>query len=197
MMESFFHFHPWSMSRYLLLFGNNDGWTPSVDWDSSMEVQCQRQVKPFFSHVEAMCHNFIDFELKLFIAGNTYCVKFCDGIQWQEVAKTHKIIGQPKGYIPGNNKKVSKLAKSIGKVKWFDNAKGYGFILNAENEDVFVHYRAIMGDGYKSLNEGEEVEFLQTRSEKGWQAAEVERTATNSVGQDESAVEYENELDAV
>ena len=54
-----------------------------------------------------------------------------------------------------------------------------------------------MGDGYKSLNEGEEVEFLQTRSEKGWQAAEVERTATNSVGQDESAVEYENELDAV
>jgi len=95
-----------------------------------------------------MCHNFIDFELKLFIAGNTYCVKFRDEIY-------------------------------------------------AENEDVFVHYRAIMGDGYKSLNEGEEVEFLQTRSEKGWQAAEVERTATNSVGQDESAVEYENELDAV
>ena len=87
--------------------------------------------------------------------------------------------------------------KQTGTVKWFDNAKGYGFILNAENEDVFVHYRAIMGDGYKSLNEGEEVEFLQTRSEKGWEAAEVERTATDSVGQDESAVEYENELDAV
>ncbi len=89
------------------------------------------------------------------------------------------------------------MAKSIGKVKWFDNAKGYGFILNAESEDVFVHYRAIMGDGYKSLNEGEEVEFLQTRSEKGWQAAEVERTMAGDVIHDESTGEYENELDAV
>ncbi len=67
------------------------------------------------------------------------------------------------------------VAKSVGRVKWFDNAKGYGFILNENEEDVFVHYRAIMGEGYKSLNEGEEVEFIQTRSEKGWQAAEVDR----------------------
>lgn len=67
------------------------------------------------------------------------------------------------------------MSKSVGKVKWFDNAKGYGFILNEAEEDVFVHYRAIQGDGYKSLNEGEEVEFIQTRSEKGWQAAEVDR----------------------
>ena len=67
------------------------------------------------------------------------------------------------------------MSKSIGKVKWFDNAKGYGFILNQDDEDVFVHYRAIIGDGYKSLNEGEEVGFIQTKSEKGWQAAEVER----------------------
>jgi CspA family cold shock protein len=71
--------------------------------------------------------------------------------------------------------KGDSVSKSIGKVKWFDNAKGYGFILNQDNEDVFVHYRAIIGDGYKSLNEGEEVEFIQTRSEKGWQAAEVGR----------------------
>lgn len=47
--------------------------------------------------------------------------------------------------------------------------------MNQDEEDVFVHYRAIIGDGYKSLNEGEEVEFIQTKSEKGWQAAEVER----------------------
>lgn len=67
------------------------------------------------------------------------------------------------------------MSKSVGKVKWFDNAKGYGFILNEAEEDVFVHYRAIQGEGYKSLNEGDEVEFIQTRSEKGWQAAEVER----------------------
>ena len=72
------------------------------------------------------------------------------------------------------------MAKSVGKVKWFDNAKGYGFILNAEEEDVFVHYRSIMGDGYKSLSEGEEVEFIQTRSDKGWQAAEVERTMADN-----------------
>lgn len=67
------------------------------------------------------------------------------------------------------------MSKSVGKVKWFDNAKGYGFILNEAEEDVFVHYRAIQGEGYKSLNEGEEVAFIQTRSEKGWQAAEVDR----------------------
>lgn len=67
------------------------------------------------------------------------------------------------------------MSKSVGKVKWFDNAKGYGFILNEAEEDVFVHYREIQGEGYKSLNEGEEVEFIQTSSEKGWQAAEVNR----------------------
>lgn len=88
------------------------------------------------------------------------------------------------------------MAKSVGKVKWFDNAKGYGFILNAEEEDVFVHYRSIMGDGYKSLNEGEEVEFLQTRSDKGWQAAEVERLMADSgnVAYDEQVDEYLEEV---
>ena len=88
------------------------------------------------------------------------------------------------------------MAKSVGKVKWFDNAKGYGFILNAEEEDVFVHYRSIMGDGYKSLNEGEEVEFLQTRSDKGWQAAEVERLMADSgnVAHDEQVDEYLEEV---
>ncbi len=87
----------------------------------------------------------------------------------------------------------TKVAKSVGKVKWFDNAKGYGFILNAEEEDVFVHYRSIMGDGYKSLNEGEEVEFIQTRSEKGWQAAEVERLMADNVSLDEAVEQEEYE----
>jgi len=81
------------------------------------------------------------------------------------------------------------VAKSVGKVKWFDNAKGYGFILNAEEEDVFVHYRSIMGDGYKSLSEGEEVEFIQTRSDKGWQAAEVERTMADNSSHEETVEE--------
>ena len=65
------------------------------------------------------------------------------------------------------------MSKSIGTVKWFDNAKGYGFILNETGEDVFTHYRAIIGAGYKTLNEGQQVEFIQVRSDKGWSAAEV------------------------
>jgi len=64
--------------------------------------------------------------------------------------------------------------KSHGTVKWFDNAKGYGFIINDDGEDVMVHYRSIMADGYKTLKEGQSVDFIQTKSEKGWMAAEVE-----------------------
>jgi len=47
-----------------------------------------------------------------------------------------------------------KMDKTVGTVKWFDNAKGYGFIVNDAGEDVFVHYRSIEGDGYKTLAEG-------------------------------------------
>ena len=64
--------------------------------------------------------------------------------------------------------------KSQGTVKWFDNAKDYGFIINGDGEDVMVHYRSILGDGYKTLKEGQQVDFIQTKSEKGWMAAEVE-----------------------
>ena len=49
------------------------------------------------------------------------------------------------------------MDKSVGTVKWFDNAKGYGFIINDDGEDVFVRYRSIEGDGYKKLTEGEQV----------------------------------------
>lgn len=81
------------------------------------------------------------------------------------------------------------MSKSVGKVKWFDNAKGFGFILNDDNEDVFVHYRSIMGDGYKSLNEGEEVKYIQTKSDKGWQAAEVERLSDSGESQPVESIE--------
>lgn len=64
--------------------------------------------------------------------------------------------------------------RKSGTVKWFDNAKGYGFIVSPEGEDVFVHYRVIVGDGYRSLTEGQKVEFVASRGEKGWQASEVE-----------------------
>ena len=60
-----------------------------------------------------------------------------------------------------------------GRVKWFNNAKGYGFIGRDDGADVFVHYSAIVGDGYRSLQEGDTVEFEITQGEKGAQAANV------------------------
>lgn len=60
-----------------------------------------------------------------------------------------------------------------GKVKWFNNAKGYGFIAQDNGEDVFVHYSVIQEDGYRSLNAGEEVEFDLTNGTKGLQASKV------------------------
>lgn len=64
-----------------------------------------------------------------------------------------------------------------GQVKWFNNAKGYGFIGRSDGADVFVHYSAITGDGYKSLQEGETVEFEIVQGQKGPQAANVSRIA--------------------
>lgn len=61
-----------------------------------------------------------------------------------------------------------------GTVKWFNADKGYGFIQRDSGEDVFVHYRAIQGGGYRSLDEGSRVSFLVERGQKGLQAAEVE-----------------------
>ena len=60
-----------------------------------------------------------------------------------------------------------------GTVKWFNASKGYGFLSQENGEDVFVHYSALQGDGYKSLNEGEAVEFEITHGAKGLQAASV------------------------
>jgi CspA family cold shock protein len=60
-----------------------------------------------------------------------------------------------------------------GKVKWFSNQKGYGFITADTGKDVFVHYSVIKGDGYKSLQEGDEVEFEITQGPKGEQATNV------------------------
>jgi CspA family cold shock protein len=64
--------------------------------------------------------------------------------------------------------------RSNGIVKWFNNARGYGFITcDGKNEDVFVHYRNIRGDGFRSLNEGQPVEFHLATGEKGLQAEDV------------------------
>jgi len=60
-----------------------------------------------------------------------------------------------------------------GTVKWFSNQKGYGFIATEEGKDVFVHHTAIKGDGYKTLEEGQAVEFEITQGPKGEQASNV------------------------
>jgi CspA family cold shock protein len=62
-----------------------------------------------------------------------------------------------------------------GTVKWFSNEKGYGFISREEGKDIFVHYSAIQTDGYRSLEEGQEVEFEVTDGPKGQQASNVTR----------------------
>ncbi len=62
-----------------------------------------------------------------------------------------------------------------GTVKWFNEAKGFGFITQEGGEDVFVHFSAIQGDGFKTLAEGEKVEFDVTRGPKGLQAGNVRK----------------------
>ena len=63
--------------------------------------------------------------------------------------------------------------RATGTVKWFNNAKGFGFITQQEGEDVFVHFRSIKGDGYKTLNQGQDVEFDLVKGPKGLQAEDV------------------------
>jgi len=72
---------------------------------------------------------------------------------------------------------------SIGKVKWFNDAKGYGFITRAEDgKDVFVHYSSIVGDGFRSLTQGQEVQYEVTEGPKGLHASSV-HALTNSATQ--------------
>jgi CspA family cold shock protein len=63
--------------------------------------------------------------------------------------------------------------KEIGTVKWFNDGKGFGFISREEGEDVFVHHTAIVGEGFRSLQEGQQVEFSVEQGPKGLRAADV------------------------
>jgi CspA family cold shock protein len=67
------------------------------------------------------------------------------------------------------------LAMARGKVKWFNNSKGFGFIGQENGPDVFVHFSAVQGDGYKSLEEGDDVEFEVGQGAKGPQAENVRK----------------------
>ena len=67
-----------------------------------------------------------------------------------------------------------------GTVKWFNDCKGYGFIQNGEGKDIFVHYSSINGEGYKSLRQGEMVEYEFAQGPKGLQATRVKKTGSES-----------------
>jgi CspA family cold shock protein len=79
--------------------------------------------------------------------------------------------GSIRGPVP--QRKVSVMA--TGRVKWFNDAKGFGFITQEGGEDVFVHYSAVQAQGFKSLTEGDQVEFEVTRGPKGLQASNVRK----------------------
>jgi CspA family cold shock protein len=78
----------------------------------------------------------------------------------------------PWKYQQGKEEK-NRMAK--GKVKWFNDSKGFGFIEQENGEDIFVHFSAIAGEGFKTLNEGDSVEFDIVKGPKGLQAANVRK----------------------
>jgi CspA family cold shock protein len=83
-------------------------------------------------------------------------------------------IGKGEGRQTAHRRtKRTKEVKEQGTVKWFNASKGYGFIQRQTGEDVFVHYSAIQADGYRSLNEGQAVEFEVRKGPKGLQAENV------------------------
>ncbi|HSB95242.1 MAG TPA: cold shock domain-containing protein [Spongiibacteraceae bacterium] len=68
---------------------------------------------------------------------------------------------------------MSESERNQGIVKWFNNAKGFGFITYADGDDVFVHFRSIRGDGYRTLTQGQQVEFALMQGPKGLHAEDV------------------------
>jgi CspA family cold shock protein len=64
--------------------------------------------------------------------------------------------------------------RQTGTVKWFNDAKGFGFLSRPDGEDVFVHFRSIMGNGFKTLKEGQQVSFVVAKGPKGLQAEQVQ-----------------------
>jgi CspA family cold shock protein len=72
-----------------------------------------------------------------------------------------------------SGEKENRALRELGTVKWFNATKGYGFITRASGDDVFVHYSAIQSDGYKTLNEGQRVEFTIVQGPKGLAASNV------------------------
>ena len=84
-------------------------------------------------------------------------------------------VGKTRPGLAGNGIGEIKVVREKGVVKWFNAAKGYGFIQRASGEDVFVHFSAIQMSGYRTLEEGSEVEFEVKKGPKGLQAENVNR----------------------
>ncbi len=68
----------------------------------------------------------------------------------------------------------------VGTVKWFDSKKGFGFIVNSSGQDVFVHFSSIQSDGFRSLKDGEEVEYEESSGDKGLMAQSVRRVGVQT-----------------
>jgi len=90
-------------------------------------------------------------------------------------AATVEVLSLRGWQVSETNKGVAPVAQYKGTVKWFNNAKGYGFLGREGGADVFVHYSSIQREGYKSLKEGDEVEFDIIQGSKGPQADQVSR----------------------
>src|SRR5262245_37800555 len=93
------------------------------------------------------------------------------------VTKTGRWPSRHDGARPGTIPAVEKESSTVtqGTVKWFNESKGFGFIAQDKGEDVFVHYSAIQGDGYRNLTDGDRVEFEVTQGPKGLSAAQVRK----------------------
>jgi CspA family cold shock protein len=95
------------------------------------------------------------------------------GLQGHNLAALLCLTARGVREAPNSSKKKGTVVKEQGTVKWFNASKGYGFIQRQSGEDVFVHFSAIQSEGYKTLNEGQAVEFEVRKGPKGLQAENV------------------------
>src|SRR5213075_1886319 len=105
-----------------------------------------------------------------------YCLIACTESASGSQALTQRRSEGPQSSIARSTESLGGfvvMSRITGKVKWFNNSKGYGFIEQPGSSDIFVHYSAIQGDGFKTLEEGQEVEFEVTQGPKGPQAEKV------------------------
>ena len=110
------------------------------------------------------CHATITVRLILTGYCNTQCLRLTQRDLPAEALKVSALHSQ--------KKELSNIMET-GTVKWFNDAKGYGFISRQNGEDVFVHFSAIQASGFRSLQEGQQVQFDVVKGPKGWQAENV------------------------